>query len=69
MTEQERKALEYDEEFDMTEAEVDFRFGEAVRIQKEIARIKKKPTCEYDYEKRMAYILYPDGRREYPTMD
>lgn len=63
------KNLEYDEEFDMTEDEVMFRFNEAVRIAKEISRIKKNPTCEYDEEKKMAYLLYPDGRKEYPTID
>ncbi len=62
------KDLEYDEEFDMTEDEVMFRFREAVRISKEISRIKKQPTCEYDAEKGLAYLLYPDGRKEYPTI-
>lgn len=69
MTEKERQELEYDEQFGMTEAEVDHRFAEAVRIADEIAGIKGEPTCEYDYEKGMAYVLYPDGRREYPTLD
>ena len=63
------KNSEYDEEFNMTEDEVMFRFNEAVRIAKEISHIKKLPTCEYDAEKRMAYVLYPDGRKEYPTLD
>ena len=63
------KNLEYDEEFDMTEDEVMFRFNEAVRIAKEISHIKKLPTCEYDAEKRMAYVLYPDGRKVYPTIE
>lgn len=64
-----KKELEYDDEFDMPEAEIDFRFREAVRISKEIAGIRKQPTCEYDMEKEMAYLLYPDGHREYPTID
>lgn len=59
------RELEYDDEFDMPESEVDFRFREAVRIQKEIAKIKKVPTAEYDNEKKQAYLLYPDGHREY----
>lgn len=67
MTEKKRQELDYDDEFGITEKEVDYRFKEAVRIQKEIAKIKGNPTCEFDYEKNMAYLLYPDGRREYPT--
>lgn len=69
MTDEERKALEYDEEWDMTEDEVMFRFNEAVRIAKEVAQIKGEPTCEFDMEKRMAYLLYPDGHREYNTIE
>lgn len=42
-----------------------YRFREAVRIQKEISRIKGCPTTNYDYEKKATYIEYPDGRREY----
>ena len=61
--------LDYDEEWDMTEDEVMFRFQEAVRIAKEVAKIKGNPTCEYDDEKKMAYLLYPDGHREYPTIE
>jgi hypothetical protein len=63
------KKLEFDNEFGITEDELDFRFKEAVRIEKEIYRIKKHPTSEYDDEKGLSYILYPDGRREYPTID
>lgn len=45
------------------------RFREEVRISKEVARIKGEPTCEYDEEKGMAYLLYHDGHREYHTFD
>lgn len=69
MIEKKRQDLEYDEEFGITEVEIDQRFAEAVRIADEIARSKGEPTCEFDYEKRMAYVLYPDGHREYPTLD
>ena len=51
MTDEERKALEYDDEWDMTEDEVMHRFREAVRIAKEVSRIKGEPTCEYDEKK------------------
>lgn len=57
--------LEFEEDLGITEAEVDFRFREAVRREKEKSRIMGKPTCEYDMEKGVPYLLYPDGHREY----
>lgn len=60
--------LSFEEDLGITEEEVDFRFREAVRLAKERARIMKKPTCEYDLEKKASYLLYPDGHREYPTL-
>ena len=69
MTDEEKRALEWDDEWNISEDEVMHRFREAVRISKEISRIKGKPTCEYDAEKGMAYMLYPDGHREYHTFD
>ena len=41
------------------------RFIEAVRIEKEIRRIKGLPISGYDYDKNKPYIEYPDGRRKY----
>lgn len=61
--------LEFEENLGITESEVDFRFREAVRHAKEKSRIIGKPTCEYDMEKRVPYLLYPDGHREYPTLN
>lgn len=63
------KNLEYDEEFDMTEDEVMFRFNEAVRIANEVSHIKKLPICEYDEETNTSYLLYPDGRKVYPNIN
>lgn len=60
------KDLSFEEDLGISEEEVDFRFREAVRLAKERTRIMGKPTCEYDLEKDMPYLLYPDGRREYP---
>ena len=69
MTTEQKKALAWDDEWDISEEEVMNRFREGVRISKEVARIKGEPTCEYDEEKGMAYLLYPDGHREYHTFD
>lgn len=63
------KNLEWDEEFNMTEDEVMFRFNEAVRIANEVSRIKKLPICEYDEKTNTSYLLYPDGRKVYPTLE
>ena len=35
------------------------------RIDNEIKRIKGLPISRYDEERKMAYLEYPDGRREY----
>ena len=59
--------LSFEEDLGITEEEMEFRFREGIRRAKEKSRIMGKPTCEYDREKGMAYLLYPDGHREYPT--
>lgn len=40
-------------------------FVGAVRAEKEKSRRSGKTTCEYDREKGRAYLLHPDGSREY----
>lgn len=45
--------------------EVDRRFAAMIRLAKEEARIKGLPTAEYDKQSKKAYLLYPDGRKEY----
>lgn len=62
-----RNTIDWDDEFDMPEEEVMHRFREAVRIAKEVQRIKGKPTCEYDRETGRAYLLYPDGHKEFSS--
>ena len=59
------KELEYDEEWGISEAEIEERFNEVIRLRKELAKVRKEPTSEYDEKKRKPYILYPDGHREY----
>ncbi len=63
------KDIEYEYDLGITEAEMDFRFREAVRRAKEKSRIMGKSTCEYDEEKKVPYLLYPDGHREYLTSE
>lgn len=59
----------FDYELGISEEETDRRFREAVRLAKEKSRIMGKTTCEYDRERGLAYLLYPDGHREYPEPD
>ena len=49
----------------ISDDELTERFKEAVRIDEEIRKIKGLPTSGYDAELKKAYILYPDGRKEY----
>ena len=56
---------ELDSTCGVSDEELTIRFREAVRIENEIKRIKKLPIARYDYEKKMPYIEYPDGRKEY----
>ena len=58
-------ANELDSTCGISDEELTQRFKEAIRIDKEVCRIKGLPTAEFDREKRMPYILYPDGKKEY----
>lgn len=45
--------------------EMDARAVEAVRAAIKKAEICKKPIAKYDTELEKAYLLYPDGSKEY----
>lgn len=49
----------------ISDDELTHRFIESVRIDEEIRKIKGLPTSGYDADLRKAYLLYPDGRKEY----
>lgn len=49
----------------VSDDELDRRFLEAVRIGNEIKKIKGVPISKYDYERKLPYLEYADGRREY----
>ena len=65
LTEEELRQLDYDEELGLYEDELIDRFNRMIAVEKEISRIKGAPTCEFDEERREAYLLYPDGTRKY----
>lgn len=56
---------ELDSTCGVSDDELTERFKEAIRIDNEIKRIKGVPIAGYDTEKKVAYLEYPDGRREY----
>ena len=56
---------ELDSTCGLSDDELTKRFEEAVRIENEIKKIKGQPIAKYDYEKKVAYLEYPDGRKEY----
>lgn len=49
----------------ISDDELTERFKESIRIDEEIRRIKGLPTSGYDKDKGKAYLIYPDGRKEY----
>lgn len=56
---------ELDSTCGISDEELTRRFKEAIRINKEISKIKGLPIAEYDDKTRRAYLEYPDGKREY----
>ena len=60
-----REKNELDYTCGISDDELTERFKESIRIDEEIRRIKGLPTSGYDKDKGKAYIIYPDGRREY----
>lgn len=49
----------------LTDDELTERFKASIRIDNEIRKIKGQPVAKYDGVNKKAYLLYPDGRREY----
>jgi len=56
---------ELDSTCGLSDDELTKRFEEAVRIENEIKKIKGQPIAKYDYIKKVPYLEYPDGRKEY----
>lgn len=50
---------------DLSDSQLDKRYGDAVRIAEEETKAMGIPLVRYDRELGKAYFLYPDGRREY----
>ena len=49
----------------ISDDELTERFEAAIRIDNEIKKIMGVPIPCYDLEKRLAYLEYSDGRRDY----
>ena len=56
---------ELDSTCGISDEELTERFKEAVRIDKEIKKIKKLPISGYDDILKKAFLEYPDGTRQY----
>ena len=54
---------------DLNDDQITQVFREAVHQAIENARQKGLPISQYDTEKMLPYILYPDGHWEYPDTD
>lgn len=50
---------------ELTDSEVIERFSESIRLQNERKKAMGCPIAGYDEHKDVAYLEYPDGRREY----
>jgi len=49
----------------LTDEELTHRFTEAVRIENDMKKVKGLPIAGFDKEKRLPYLEYQDGSREY----
>lgn len=49
----------------LSDEEILRRFKEAIRLDEKARRIQGFPQARYDARSKKAYLLYPDGRREY----
>ncbi len=56
---------ELDSTCGISDEELTERFKAAVRIDKEICRIKGLPIAYYDDKTKRAYLEYPNGKRVY----
>lgn len=59
------KKDKFDYGIELSKEETERLFSEAVRMEKKKSRNNGKTTCEYDKERGRAYLLHPDGSREY----
>ena len=58
-------ANELDSTCGITDEDLTVRFITAVRLADEEKRVKGTPLARYDSKTKRAYLLYPDGSREY----
>ncbi|MFI3169675.1 MAG: hypothetical protein R3Y06_07020 [Faecalibacterium sp.] len=50
---------------DITDEEMDYRFGEITKLAIEEMKLRGTPIARFDSVLRKAYLEYPDGTREY----
>ncbi|MBR3157643.1 MAG: hypothetical protein IKG18_15495 [Atopobiaceae bacterium] len=54
-----------DRMFGLADDELDRRFAEAVRLANEAKIAMGVPLPMFDFDAKRAYLLHPDGRKEY----
>lgn len=59
------EANELDSTCGISDDELTERFRESIRIDNEIRKIKNLPCAGFEKETGKAYVLYPDGRKQY----
>lgn len=61
----ESKTPLYEDPYCDDEEEMDRRISQVAFVAYQQAKMKGIPVARYDAEKKAAYLLYPDGHREY----
>lgn len=64
MTDESKTPL-YEDPYCDDEEEMDRRISQVAFVAYQQAKMKGIPVARYDAEKKAAYLLYPDGYREY----
>lgn len=64
MTDESKTPL-YEDPYCDDEEEMDRRISQVAFVAYQQAKMKGIPVARYDAEKKAAYLLYPDGHREY----
>ena len=65
MADESKTPLYEDPYCDDEEEEMDRRISQVAFVAYQQAKMKGIPVARYDAEKKAAYLLYPDGHREY----
>ena len=57
--------FDFDDEFGLSESELETKVNKYIELPKEIYRLKRLPAAEYDKELGKPYLLYSNGVKVY----